>query len=183
MEADASATWATTCGSFEEAAALGGGSVGGATTTLPFPFAPAEAGSVDNCSIPTTNVPTNIAGIDAAVSIWTGTGNSSSFSPPRPRCFCSFFTARHFWAVLLAFCFLIREREREIHAKRSEERKRDHSQSKLRSLNSSERVFALSSAIERTHACNPKTDRKRKGVKREKKKKRTPTSSFFFFFD
>jgi hypothetical protein len=128
MEADASATWATTRGAFEEAAALGGVGVGRATTTLPFPFAPAEAGSVDNCSMPTTNVPTNIAGIDAAVSIWTGTRNSSSSSFSRPRCFCSFFTARHFWAVLLkAFRFLIQERERELDSREKVSREKTRS--------------------------------------------------------
>jgi len=58
--------------------------------------------------MPTTNVPINIAGIDAAVSIWTPTGNSPSLSWisffPLKFEFV-FFKALHFCEFLLFFLF------------------------------------------------------------------------------
>ena len=112
-EEEASATCATASPGFIDLAAAGGATtvdedVVVVRTTLPFPSSPADAGSVDNCSMPTTNVPINIAGIDAAVSIWTPTGNSPSLSwiPFFPLKFeFVVFKALHFCEFLLFFLF------------------------------------------------------------------------------
>jgi len=115
-EEEASATCATASPGFIDLAAAGGAAtvdedvvVVVVRTTLPFPSSPADAGSVDNCSMPTTNVPINIAGIDAAVSIWTPTGNSPSLSWisffPLKFEFDVFFKALHFCEFLLFFLF------------------------------------------------------------------------------
>jgi len=117
-EEEASATCATASPGFIDLAPAGGATtvaedvvvvVLATTTTLPFPSSPADAGSVDNCSMPTTNVPINIAGIDAAVSIWTPTGNSPSLSWisffPVKFEFDVFFKALHFCEFLLFFLF------------------------------------------------------------------------------
>jgi len=114
-EEEASATCATASPGFIDLAAAGGATtvdedVVVVRTTLPFPSSPADAGSVDNCSMPTTNVPINIAGIDAAVSIWTPTGNSPSLSwiPFFPLKFeFVVFKALHFCEFLLFFLFTL----------------------------------------------------------------------------
>jgi len=119
-EEEASATCATPSPGFIDLAAAGGAAtvdedvVVVVRTTLPFPSSPADAGSVDNCSMPTTNVPINIAGIDAAVSIWTPTGNSPSLSWISffVKFEFVFFKALHFcWELLLFFLFYTKRRD------------------------------------------------------------------------